>query len=72
MITVFVGWRVVATSFEVGGRLYACSDHGTVVVLDYPLCHFEIRITATSSVDSIGGCSGSGRLGISSMWPALK
>ena len=54
VVTVFAGWRVVATSFEVGGRLYACSDHGRVVVLDFPLCHFEIRLTATSSADSIG------------------
>ena len=54
VITIFQGWRVIATSFEVGGRLYACSDGGVVVALDYPLCHFEIRMTATSSPDSIG------------------
>ena len=53
VITVFQGWRVIATSFEVGGRLYACSDGGRVVALDYPLCHFEVRLTATSSADSI-------------------
>ena len=34
---------MVATSFEVGGRLYACSDGGVVV-----------RLTPTSSADSIG------------------
>ena len=45
---------MTATSFEVGGRLYACSDGGVVVAMDYPLCHFEIRITATSSADLIG------------------
>ena len=54
IVTVFHGWRVVATSFEVGGRLYACSDGGTVVALDFPLCHFEVRLTALSSTDSIG------------------
>eukprot|EP00435_Cladocopium_sp_Y103_P029673 s2383_g7.t1 len=54
VVTVFQGWRVIATSFEVGGRLYACSDGGIVVALDYPLCHFELRLTATSSTDSIG------------------
>ena len=54
IVTLFQGWRVVATSFEVGGRLYACSDGGQVVALDFPLCHFEIRLTATSSVDAIG------------------
>eukprot|EP00435_Cladocopium_sp_Y103_P002058 s5775_g1.t1 len=54
VVTIFQGWRVIATSFEVGGRLYACSDGGVVVALDYPLCHFEIRMTATSSPDSIG------------------
>eukprot|EP00435_Cladocopium_sp_Y103_P022786 s1365_g5.t1 len=54
VVTVFSGWRVVATSFEVGGRLYVCSDKGTVVALDFPLCHFEIRMTAISSLDSVG------------------
>ncbi|CAL1129875.1 unnamed protein product, partial [Cladocopium goreaui] len=54
VVTIFQGWRVIATSFEVGGRLYACSDGGVVVAMDYPLCHFEVRITATSSADSIG------------------
>ena len=54
VITVFQGWRVVAISFEVGGRLYACSDGGTVIALDYPLCHFEIRMTAVASADSFG------------------
>ena len=53
-MTIFQGWRVIATSFEVGGRLYACSDGGRVVALDYPLCHFEFRMTAASSADSIG------------------
>ena len=54
MITVFQGWRVIATTFEVGGRLYACSDGGVVVALDYPLCHFEFRMTAISSKDNLG------------------
>ena len=54
VITVFQGWRVVAISFEVGGRLYACSDGGIVIALDYPLCHFEIRMTAVASADSFG------------------
>ena len=54
VVTIFSGWRVVAASFEVGGRLYVCSDKGTVVALDYPLCHFEIRMTAISSLDSVG------------------
>ena len=54
MITVFQGWRVIATSFEVGGRLYACSDGGVVVALDFPLCHFEFRMTAISSKDNLG------------------
>eukprot|EP00435_Cladocopium_sp_Y103_P030797 s1508_g7.t1 len=54
VVTVFQGWRVIATSFEVGGRLYACSEGGKVVALDFPLCHFEVRMTATSSADSIG------------------
>ena len=53
VITVFQG-RVVAISFEVGGRLYACSEGGVVVALDHPLCHFECRFTATSSPDSFG------------------
>eukprot|EP00435_Cladocopium_sp_Y103_P066859 s1306_g29.t1 len=54
VVTVFQGWRVIATSCEVGGRLYACSEGGKVVALDFPLCHFEVRMTATSSADSIG------------------
>ena len=51
---IFQGWRVVAVSWEVGGRLYACSDGGIVVALDYPLCHFELRFVATASPDSLG------------------
>ena len=53
-VTVFQGWRVCAVSFEVGGQIYAASDGGHVVALDFPLCHFELRVTATSSADSIG------------------
>ena len=30
------------------------SDGGHVVALDFPLCHFELRVIATSSADSIG------------------
>ena len=54
VVTIFSGWRVVAVSFEVGGRLYVCSNGGVVVAVDYPLCHFEVRMTALSSADSIG------------------
>ena len=54
IVTVFQGWRVVAVSWEVGGRIYACSEGGVVVALDYPLCHFEVRFVATSSPDSFG------------------
>ena len=54
VVTIFAGWRVVAASFEVGGRLYVCSNGGVVVAADYPLCHFELRMTALSSADSIG------------------
>ena len=54
VITVFQGWRVVAISFEVGGRLYACSDGGIVIALDFPLCHFEIRMVAVASADAFG------------------
>jgi hypothetical protein len=54
VVTIFTGWRVVASSFEVGGRIYACSNGGKVVALDFPLCHFEVRMTAMSSQDSIG------------------
>ena len=53
-VTIFQGWRVVAVSWEVGGRLYACSSHGVVVALDYPLCHFELRLVSTSSADALG------------------
>ena len=27
---------------------------GAVLALDFPLCHFEIRLTAVSSADSLG------------------
>jgi hypothetical protein len=54
VVTIFIGWRVIAVSFEVGGRIYACSEQGVVVALDFPLCHFEVRMTALSSADSIG------------------
>ena len=53
-VTVFQGWRVCAIPFEVGGQLYACSEGGIVVALDFPLCHFEVRLTAVSSADSFG------------------
>ena len=49
-VTIFQGWRVCAVS----GQLYACSEGGYVVALDYPLCHFEVRVTTTASADSIG------------------
>ena len=54
VITVFQGWRVIAVSFEVGGRLYVCSNGGVVIAMDYPLCPFEMRLTTMSSPDSIG------------------
>ena len=54
VVTVFQGYRVIATSWEVGGRLYAGSDRGVVVALDYPLCHFELRFVASASPDAMG------------------
>ena len=54
IVTVFQGWRVVAVSWEVGGRIHACSEGGIVVALDFPLCHFEVRFVATSSPDAFG------------------
>lgn len=54
VVTVFQGWRVVACSWEIGGRIYVCSEGGVVVALDYPLCHFECRLVATSSEDAFG------------------
>ena len=54
VVTVFQGWRVCACSWEVGGRIYAISEGGIVVALDYPLCHMEIRLVATSSADAFG------------------
>ena len=53
-MTVFQGWKVCAISFEVGGQLYACSEGGQVVALDFPLCHFEVRLTSVSSADAFG------------------
>lgn len=50
VVTVFQGCRVVACSWEVGG----CSEGGVVVALGYPLCHFELRLVATSSADAFG------------------
>ena len=54
VVTVFQGWRVCACSWEVGGRIYAISEGGIVVALDYPVCHVEIRFVATSSADAFG------------------
>jgi len=54
VVTVFQGWRVISTSWEVGGRLYALSEGGVVVALDYPLCHVELRLVASSSPDAFG------------------
>ena len=53
-VVISQGWRVCAVSFEVGGQLYACGEGGAVLALDFPLCHFEIRLTAVSSADSLG------------------
>ena len=54
VVTVFQGWRVISTSWEVGGRLYALSEGGVVVALDYPLCHVELRLVTASSPDAFG------------------
>ena len=54
VVTVFQGWRVCAVSWEVGGRIYAISEGGIVVALDFPLCHVELRLVATSSADAFG------------------
>ena len=53
VVTVFQGYNVVALSFEVGGRIYVCSEGGVVVALDHPLCHFEVRMISISSADAI-------------------
>eukprot|EP00434_Breviolum_minutum_P034149 symbB.v1.2.030215.t1/scaffold3380.1/size79486/1 len=54
VVTVFQGWRVIACSWEVGGRLYALSENGVVVALDFPLCHIELRLVTSSSPDAFG------------------
>ena len=54
IVTIFQGYRVVANSWEVGGRLYAASGGGVVAALDYPLCHFEVRFVTTSCRDAFG------------------
>ena len=54
VVTIFQGWRVVAVAWEVGGQIYACSEGGTVVALDFPLCHVECRFVATASPDAMG------------------
>ena len=54
LVTIFQGWRVVTCTWEVGGRIYAISEGGIVVALDYPLCHVELRLVSTSSTDAFG------------------
>ena len=54
LVTIFQGWRVVACTWEVGGRIYAISEDGVVVALDYPLCHVELRLVSNSSADAFG------------------
>ena len=54
LVTIFQGWRVVTCTWEVGGRIYAISEGGIVVALDYPLCHVELRLVSTSSADAFG------------------
>ena len=54
VVTIFQGWRVVTCSWEVGGRIYAISEGGIVVSLDYPLCHVELRLVSISSKDAFG------------------
>ena len=53
-VIVFQGYRVIANSWEVGGRLYAVSNGGVVVALHYPLCRFELRLVASASGDAVG------------------
>ena len=53
-VIVFQGYRVIANSWELGGRLCAVSNGGVVVALDYPLCHFELRLVASASGDAVG------------------
>ena len=48
VVTIFIGWRVIAVSFEVGGRICACSEQGVWL---WPL--------TSRSVTSKSGCDSS-------------
>ena len=54
VISVFVGWKVSVTSFEVGARVYTIGPRGSVVASDHAMSSCELRVTSRSSRDQRG------------------
>ena len=54
VISVFVGWKVSVTSFEVGARVYTIGPRGLVVASDHAMSNCELRVTARSSREGYG------------------
>lgn len=50
VVTVFQGWRVIACSWEVGGRLYACSE-GFSLLWKTPQVSTFVQATRAFAVD---------------------
>ena len=54
VISVFVGWKVSVTSFEVGGRVYSIGPQGAVMASDHAMSTCELRVTDRSSQEGYG------------------
>eukprot|EP00434_Breviolum_minutum_P046923 symbB.v1.2.043864.t1/scaffold19713.1/size576/1 len=58
LVTIFQGWRVVACTWEVGGRIYAISEDGVVVALAFGLDADRIEFRFWSAADRLNvACS---------------
>ncbi|CAE7380710.1 MSBP2, partial [Symbiodinium sp. CCMP2456] len=54
VISVFVGWKVSVTSFEVGARVYSIGPQGVVMASDHAMSTCELRVTDRASPEGYG------------------
>ena len=53
VISVFVGWKVSVTSFEVGARVYSIGPRGSVMASDHAMSTCELRVTDRASTQIV-------------------
>ena len=53
-VVCFMGWRISAVSYELGGQLYAVSENGLVAALDFARSRIEFRRTKRNSTETMG------------------